>query len=188
MKKFGLAIALMALATAAQAATSLTVLETTPGTYTVSLDTDLEFNGFAVYVNAIDDGVVANGVNIVAPNPAFGGQKYISQFVPTFSFLTPLGSPSTDGLFEPDPNGDIGLSYGVGSPGTTFVGLTAQPYMQFDLISGAANVFFRVLNNGVDLETDSVNIGGSAPVIPEPTMIAVFGGLLGGMGLIRRRR
>ncbi|TWT87524.1 hypothetical protein Mal64_30650 [Pseudobythopirellula maris] len=137
--------------TPAMAESSIYATEGPIGTYSLYLSTDEVFNGMAVYVTALDEGSVANGVNIIPPNPSFGGAKYISQTTPSFSFLTPLGMSSTDGVFEPDPNGDIGLSYATGTPGTTYSGLSDQPYLRFDLLSGDAEVRFRVLDVGIDL-------------------------------------
>lgn len=137
----------------ASAAPLLTATQTSPGVYTLQATTDAVFQAFDIGVA----GNVVNGQNAASVHPLLGGRQLVSTTAGV-RVLSPLGSPSTDGVFEPGVNLDIDLSYGVTTPtpGEWVDGLDAQPLLRFEVLGGIAVARMRLLSAGLVLEEFSL--------------------------------
>lgn len=153
----------LALTSAAQTSYASLVVsadETSPGQYTIDVSTDITFDTIQIEVY----GDVGNGVNIVPDSMTLFGKAYVDNV--TSTALTPLGSPSTDGVFDPGLNGDIDLTYGVTFPaggGEWTTGLTDAPFLQFDLLSGMADVTVNLLRGGPVAATSTIQTVSTIP-------------------------
>ena len=152
-----------------------------PSQFSIEVTTDMTFDVIEVQV----DGHVANGLNIVPINVTTGERQYTP--VGPLTLLSPLGSPLTDGVFEPGINADIDLTYGVTSPvpGQWTFGLTDAPFLQFDLLSGVASVTVNLLLGGGDVATQQVSV----VAVPEANTVLCWSLLGAGtvVACLRRR-
>ncbi len=160
MRQFALSLVLTVMATTSHATLVITSIETSPSEFAIHVTTDVTFDTLEIQV----DGDVANGVNIVPIHPLTMERHYIT-FIPEFTILAPSGSPSTDGVIEPGINSDIDLTYGVTTPvpGTWQVGLVNAPFLQFDLLSGIADVTVNLRLGGPVVATSTVQVSTAIP-------------------------
>lgn len=176
-------VVVLAASLSAEATLVLDAAEGPSGTFSLSVTTDTVFDVLEVQVN----GDVANGANIVPIDGLTSTRQFVAS-TPTLTFLSPLGSPSTEGVFDPGINADIDLTLGITNPlpGEWTVGLTSAPTLQFDLISGLASATANLLHMGVLVETVTLS-SISIAAIPEPSLVGVFAAGTA-LALTRRRR
>jgi hypothetical protein len=158
MRQFALSLVLTMMATSSsQAILVIDSIETAPSQFEIEITTDVTFDTLEIQV----DGDVDNGVNIVPIHPILLTRVIISP--PTQ--LSPLGSPSTDGVIEPGINSDIDLTYGVTNPvpGTWTVGLMNAAFLRFDLLSGMADVTVNLRLGGPVVATSTVQVIAAVP-------------------------
>lgn len=181
MRQVWICIVLVVAANDANATLVVDATETSPGIFQVDVTTDEEFDTIQVEI----DGVVANGLNIVPEDATFGKQYFT--FTPSFTLLSPLGSPSTNGVFEPGLNATIDLTYGVTSPaaGQWEAGLNDAPFLQFAVLSGVAEVTVNLLRSGPTIATATIPV---ATAVPEAGAVGCWSLLTACVTLVAARR
>ena len=154
---------------------------TPPLSYAISVTTDDVFDTIQIQV----DGDVVEGLNIVPDTGGFFGKAYVD--ISTNTALTALGTNAAPGgVFDPGLNADIDLTYGVTQPvgGAEWTaGLTEAPFLEFVLLTGAADVTVNLLRGGALAATNTITV----TAIPEPTLFGAFA-VLGASVWIRPRR
>ncbi|MEM9187459.1 MAG: hypothetical protein AAGB00_13285, partial [Planctomycetota bacterium] len=139
----------------------LTATEELPGVYALRVSTTALFQAVEVGVQ----GDVANGVNLVPDHPVLAGRLLVSG-VNGLRVLAPLGSPETNGVFQPGVNHDIDLTYGLTTPtpGDWVDGLAAEAMLRFELVSGDAVASVRLFRGGGVVDEFSVAVSASRPL------------------------